>query len=172
MNADDYIASVGATAGLFAPRNTALCLGQTLPLMQNVALFSLVGTDFGGDGYQNFQLPDLQGAVPFGTGTSASGAPAGAGRVRPDHDGPDDHRLDRHRAPLGDRAVRLVAAAPRRLLIRTGRGPQIPATPSSHIPTTPISTVAKAVRALPPRRAPGIRSRVAKYSSVPAKKPA
>lgn len=79
MNSDDYIASVGATAGLYAPRNSALCFGQTLPLMQNVALFSQVGTTFGGDGYQNFQLPDLQGAVPFGTGTSASGASYAAG---------------------------------------------------------------------------------------------
>lgn len=79
MNSDDYIASVGATAGLYAPRNSALCFGQTLPLMQNVALFSQVGTTFGGDGYQNFQLPDLQGAVPFGTGTAASGASYAAG---------------------------------------------------------------------------------------------
>jgi microcystin-dependent protein len=74
MNQDDYLASVGATADMFAPRNTAFCQGQTLPLMQNVALFSLVGTTFGGDGYQNFQLPNLQGAVPFGTGSAASGA--------------------------------------------------------------------------------------------------
>lgn len=79
MNQDDYMGSVGATADMFAPRNTAFCQGQTLPLMQNIALFSLVGTTFGGDGYQSFQLPNLQSAVPFGTGSAANGTSYAAG---------------------------------------------------------------------------------------------
>jgi microcystin-dependent protein len=54
----------------FPPRGWALCNGQLLPINQNQALFSLVGTTYGGDGRVNFGLPNLQGRVPmhFGNG--------------------------------------------------------------------------------------------------------
>ncbi|MUT67222.1 phage tail protein [Paenibacillus sp. NEAU-GSW1] len=52
----------------FAPRNWALCDGQLLPINQNQALFSLLGTTFGGNGQTNFALPDLRGRVPIGVG--------------------------------------------------------------------------------------------------------
>ena len=52
----------------FAPKGWALCDGRTLPINQNQALFSLLGTTYGGDGIQNFALPDLQGRVPVHTG--------------------------------------------------------------------------------------------------------
>jgi|SRR5579884_34954 len=52
----------------FAPRGWALCDGQLLPISQNTALFSLMGTTYGGDGRSNFALPNLQGSVPLGTG--------------------------------------------------------------------------------------------------------
>jgi microcystin-dependent protein len=48
--------------GNFAPRGWALCDGQLLPISQNSALFSILGTTFGGDGRSNFGLPDLRGA--------------------------------------------------------------------------------------------------------------
>jgi microcystin-dependent protein len=54
----------------FAPKGWALCNGQLLPINQNQALFSLLGTMYGGDGRVNFALPDLQGRVPFHTGNS------------------------------------------------------------------------------------------------------
>ena len=52
----------------FAPRGWALCRGQLLPISQNTALFSLLGTIYGGNGTSNFSLPDLQGRVPIGGG--------------------------------------------------------------------------------------------------------
>ena len=52
----------------FAPRGWALCNGQLLPINQNQALFSLLGTTFGGDGSQTFALPDLRGRVPIHMG--------------------------------------------------------------------------------------------------------
>lgn len=52
----------------FAPRGWALCEGQLLPIAQNTALFSLLGTTFGGDGRSTFGLPDLRGRLPVGMG--------------------------------------------------------------------------------------------------------
>lgn len=52
----------------FAPRGWALCNGQLLPINQNQALFSLLGTTYGGDGRVNFALPDLRGRTPIHTG--------------------------------------------------------------------------------------------------------
>jgi microcystin-dependent protein len=53
---------------VFAPRGWALCNGQILPINQNQALFSLLGTTFGGDGRVNFGLPDLRGRSPIHVG--------------------------------------------------------------------------------------------------------
>jgi microcystin-dependent protein len=52
----------------FAPKGWAMCNGQLLPINQNQALFSLLGTTYGGDGRVNFALPDLRGRVPFHVG--------------------------------------------------------------------------------------------------------
>ena len=54
----------------FAPRGWALCAGQLLPINQNQALFSLLGTTYGGDGRVNFALPDLRGRTPISFGAS------------------------------------------------------------------------------------------------------
>lgn len=55
-------------AGNFAPRNWAFCQGQILSIVQNSALFSILGTTYGGNGQTTFALPDLRGRVPVGTG--------------------------------------------------------------------------------------------------------
>jgi microcystin-dependent protein len=52
----------------FAPRGWAFCNGQILPISQNTALFSLLGTTFGGNGQTTFALPDLRGRIPIGAG--------------------------------------------------------------------------------------------------------
>jgi microcystin-dependent protein len=57
----------------FAPQGWALCNGQLLPIAQNTALFSLLGTYYGGDGRTNFALPNLQGRVPIHQGGIAGG---------------------------------------------------------------------------------------------------
>jgi microcystin-dependent protein len=55
-------------AGNFAPKNWALCNGQLIVISQNTALFSILGTMYGGNGTSNFALPNLQGLVPLGAG--------------------------------------------------------------------------------------------------------
>ena len=55
-------------AGTFAPRGWAICDGRLLPIAQNQAIFSLLGTTYGGNGTTNFALPDLRGRVAVGTG--------------------------------------------------------------------------------------------------------
>lgn len=65
---DNFIGEIRLFAGNFAPANWALCNGQTLSIQQNTALFSLIGTTYGGDGVTNFNLPNLQGRVPVGEG--------------------------------------------------------------------------------------------------------
>jgi len=62
---DFYLAEIRMFAGNFAPRNWALCNGQLLPISQNTALFSLLGTYYGGNGQTNFALPDLRGRAPM-----------------------------------------------------------------------------------------------------------
>lgn len=63
-----FMAEVRGFAGNFAPRGTALCDGQLLAVSQNSALFSLLGTIYGGDGRTTFGLPDLRGRAPIGQG--------------------------------------------------------------------------------------------------------
>jgi microcystin-dependent protein len=62
------IAEIRMFAGNFAPRGWAFCQGQILSIAQNTALFSLLGTTYGGNGQTTFALPDLRGRVPVGSG--------------------------------------------------------------------------------------------------------
>jgi microcystin-dependent protein len=63
--ADPFVAEIRIFPFNFAPRGWAFCDGQLLPLSQNTALFSLLGTTYGGNGKSNFALPDLQGRAPM-----------------------------------------------------------------------------------------------------------
>lgn len=69
-----FLGEIRMFAGNFAPTGWAQCNGQLLPLSQNTALFSLLGTMFGGDGRSTFALPNLQGCAPmyFGQGAGLS----------------------------------------------------------------------------------------------------
>jgi microcystin-dependent protein len=62
---DPFIGEIRQFAGNFAPRGWAFCNGQILAIAQNQALFSLLGTTYGGDGRVTFALPDLRGRVPL-----------------------------------------------------------------------------------------------------------
>lgn len=68
---DGYIGEIRMFAGNFAPVNWMLCQGQILPIAQNTALFSILGTTYGGNGQTTFALPDLRGRVPIGVGQGA-----------------------------------------------------------------------------------------------------
>jgi microcystin-dependent protein len=65
---DPFVAEIRIFGFNFAPKGWAFCDGQILPLSQNTALFSLLGTTYGGDGKSNFALPNLQGNAPMHPG--------------------------------------------------------------------------------------------------------
>lgn len=65
---EPFIGEVKMFAGSFAPRGWAFCDGQVLPISQNTALFSLLGTNYGGDGRSTFALPNLGNRMPMGAG--------------------------------------------------------------------------------------------------------
>jgi microcystin-dependent protein len=68
--ASPYIGEIRMFGGNFAPLDWAFCNGQLLSISQNDALFSLLGTTYGGDGQTTFALPDLQGRVPLHQGSN------------------------------------------------------------------------------------------------------
>ncbi len=65
---DPFVAEIRLFGFNFAPRGWAQCNGQLLPIAQNAALFSLLGTTYGGNGQSTFALPNLEGSVPIGAG--------------------------------------------------------------------------------------------------------
>lgn len=74
MPAEPFIGEIAIFGFSFVPRGWAACDGQLLPISQFTALFSLIGTTYGGDGRVNFALPDLRGRIPmhFGAGPGLS----------------------------------------------------------------------------------------------------
>ncbi|MGF1569982.1 MAG: phage tail protein [Nodosilinea sp.] len=77
---DPFIGEIRMFAGNFVPQGWAFCNSRLMPISQNTALFSLLGTIYGGDGRTTFALPDLRGRVPlhFGQGTGLSNYPLGS----------------------------------------------------------------------------------------------
>jgi microcystin-dependent protein len=77
---EPYLGEIRLFAGNFAPVGNAYCAGQLLSVAQNSALFSLLGTFYGGNGQTNFALPDLQGRLPvcYGQGNGLTNYPIGA----------------------------------------------------------------------------------------------
>ncbi|HLM00042.1 MAG TPA: tail fiber protein [Pyrinomonadaceae bacterium] len=78
---DEFIAIIKMFGGNFAPRGWALCNGQILSIAQNTALFSLLGTTFGGNGQTTFALPDLRGRVPVHPGQGPGLSPYNLGQA-------------------------------------------------------------------------------------------
>lgn len=78
---DPILGTIIIFAGNFEPRGWAFCNGQTLSISQNSALFSLLGTMYGGDGVTTFQLPDLRGRVPMHSGNGNGLTPRVQGEV-------------------------------------------------------------------------------------------
>src|SRR3954463_12056564 len=65
---DPFVAEIRIFPFFFAPKGWAFCNGQLMPISQNTALFSLLGTVYGGDGKSTFALPDMQGNAPMQPG--------------------------------------------------------------------------------------------------------
>ena len=78
---EPFLAQIMIFAGNFAPRGWAFCSGQILPIAQNTALFSLLGTTYGGNGQTTFALPDLRGRVPMHPGQGPGLANRNLGEV-------------------------------------------------------------------------------------------
>jgi microcystin-dependent protein len=75
--AEPFLSEIRIMSFNFAPKGWAMCNGQLLPINQNQALFSLLGTTYGGNGQTNFALPNLQGAVPIHMGSDFTRGEAG-----------------------------------------------------------------------------------------------
>src|SRR5437763_10212287 len=71
--AQPYVGEIKMFAGNFAPAGWMFCQGQTLPISQNETLFNLIGTTYGGDGQETFNLPNLTGRAPLHMGTGSDG---------------------------------------------------------------------------------------------------
>ena len=77
---EPFIGQITMFGGNFAPRDWAFCNGQVLSISQNQALFSLLGTTYGGDGITTFALPDLRGRSPMHAGTGPGLSPRSPGQ--------------------------------------------------------------------------------------------
>jgi microcystin-dependent protein len=100
--AEPFLSEIRLMSFQFAPKGWALCNGQLLPINQNQALFSLLGTTFGGDGRVNFALPDLRGRVPIHEG---------AGHTLGERGGEQAHTLSVGELPAHTHAVNAAGAA-------------------------------------------------------------
>jgi microcystin-dependent protein len=78
---DPFVGEIRQFGFNFAPTGWAMCNGQLLPISQNTALFSILGTTYGGDGKSTFALPNLQGRVPMGAGMGPEVSPRDLGET-------------------------------------------------------------------------------------------
>ncbi|WP_420111076.1 phage tail protein [Pseudactinotalea sp.] len=104
---DVFLGTIQLFGFNFAPRGWALCQGQLLAVSQNSALFSLLGTTYGGDGQTTFALPDLRGRVPMGQGQGAGLS----GRVVGDVGGTEAVTLTPGQLPAHTHGVSAASAA-------------------------------------------------------------
>src|SRR6476659_6952434 len=108
---DPFVAEIRIFPFNFAPKGWAWCDGQLLPLSQNTALFSLLGTTYGGNGQSNFALPDLQGRAPMHPGQG----PGLSAHVRGESGGADGVALLASELPPHSHAT---MAAPNAALVK------------------------------------------------------
>lgn len=99
--ADPILGEIMMFAGNFAPRGWAQCNGSLLPINTNQALFSIIGTIYGGDGRTTFALPDLRGRAPIHYGTG----PGLSNRVLGQRGGSESHTLTPNQLPPHDHGV-------------------------------------------------------------------
>ena len=128
---DPYLGEIRLMAFAFPPRGWALCDGQVLPINQNQALFSLLGTTYGGDGRVTFALPDLRGRVPVHLGS---------GRVLGERGGEAAHTLTLAELPshahtaTGTSASATSAVAGPGVMLATSVGGAAYGAPASLVP--------------------------------------
>ena len=99
--AEPFLGEIRMMSFNFAPQGWALCTGQLLPINQYQALFSLLGTTFGGNGQTNFALPELRGSVPMH---------AGQGHILGERGGQETHTITQGEFPAHNHSVNVVNA--------------------------------------------------------------
>ena len=138
--ANPFVAEIRIFAGNFAPTGWALCDGQLLPISQNTALFSLLGTTYGGDGRSNFALPNLQGSAPLQAGQGAGLSLYDLGQTA----GEQTVTLLQTEMPHHSHTARVTRPLPATLRARpaprAGRRPSMAARPSRCTPPAAAAT--------------------------------
>lgn len=122
---EGYIAEIRLFAGNFAPRGWAFCNGQILSIAQNTALFSLLGTTFGGNGQTTFALPDLRGRTAVGPGQGPGLPAVNLGQVS----GEPSHTLIITEMPAHNHTVQASTRASSAEATSTSPVNNVPATP-------------------------------------------
>jgi microcystin-dependent protein len=150
--ADPFVAEIRIFPWSFAPRGWALCNGQLLPISQNTALFSLLGTFYGGDGKSTFALPNLQGAAPMHIGQGPGLTPRDIG----ESGGTDTVTLIQSEIPVHTHTLQANAAAadlqspgPNRVLARSGGGNAYQSNTSANLVQLAPVTLAPSGQSLP-----------------------
>lgn len=145
--ADPFVGEIRCFGFNFAPRGWAMCNGQLLAISSNTALFSILGTTFGGDGRTTFALPNLEGRSPMHPGSSPGlttilGEPTGSSTVTliisevPRH----THAIFAAQIETGGGSERSAGPTPTSYLARSGGGTIYQEPPTT--PNTPFSTSA------------------------------
>jgi len=133
---DQFVGEIRMFGGNFAPQGWATCDGQLLPINQNAALFSLLGTYYGGNGSTTFGLPDLRGRFPINWGQGVGLSPYQLGQ----HNGTETVSLTQSQTPAHTHVATAVTAADTSTAVATPKGNLWAA--NSAIPTYAPSTSA------------------------------
>ena len=120
---DEFIGIVKLFAGSFAPRDWALCNGQLLSISNYPAVFSILGTTYGGDGINTFALPDLRGRVPLGAGKG----PVTSNYVAGQMSGTENVNLNVANLPAHSHAAQVLVSSGNATDATPGRGASIAA---------------------------------------------
>jgi microcystin-dependent protein len=104
---EPFLGQIEAFSFGFAPKGWSVCAGQLLPINQNQALFSLLGTTFGGDGIRTFQLPNLQSRIAMGQGNGQGLTPRVVGEIG----GEENHTLLSSETPAHNHALNAANVA-------------------------------------------------------------
>jgi microcystin-dependent protein len=139
---DTFVGQILLLPFNFPPKGFAFCQGQLLPISQNTALFSLLGTIYGGDGRVTFALPNLQGRVPMGFGQG----PGLTDRQQGEVGGADALPLTTAQMPAHSHALTTTSVVPS-VQCWSGAGDQ--ATPESNVPATESTGVTATYSSLP-----------------------
>lgn len=144
---DPFVAEIRMFAGNFAPNGWALCNGQLLPISQNTALFSLLGTMYGGDGKTTFALPNLQTAAPVHAFNLNQGAAGGTQTVTLLESEIPNHS---HGVNVNDEdPANLTQPAANRILARSGGGNAYQTNTSANLQPMNPAAIAPAGASLP-----------------------